>query len=200
MDYEEDGPEDDEDNISDEDEEIEGMGPIEGLSGDHGVDVEVILDDDDDEDDEDGSSGDDDDSDEHDSEDDDARVEIIDEAGNVQQLAEEDDMGEWESDDEEDEGEEEDYEGQAADQEEEQMHAIAGMGGMEGPIRHLVRALQGGDEEDAAEIMEHMEAEAIEREAEDDGQLVGGEYEENDEDGMLISIAAQAIDLTISRR
>jgi E3 ubiquitin-protein ligase HUWE1 len=74
------------------------------------------------------------------------------------------------------------------------------MGGMEGPIRHLVRALQGGDEEDAAEIMEHMEAEAIEREAEDDGQLVGGEYEENDEDGMLISIAAQAIDLTISRR
>jgi E3 ubiquitin-protein ligase HUWE1 len=186
MDYEEDGPEDDEDNISDEDEEIEGMGPIEGLSGDHGVDVEVIMEDDDDEDDEDGSSGDDDDSDEHDSEDDDARVEIIDEAGNVQQLAEEDDMGEWESDDEEDEGEEEDYEGQAADQEEEQMHAIAGMGGMEGPIRHLVRALQGGDEEDAADIMEHMEAEAIEREAEDDGQLVGGEYEENDEDGMLI--------------
>ncbi len=183
MDYEEDGPEDDEDNISDEDEEIEGMGPIEGLSGDHGVDVEVIMEDDD-EDDEDGSSGDDDDSDEHDSEDDDARVEIIDEAGNVQQLAEEDDMNEWESDDDEDDGEEEDYEGQAADQEEEQMHALAGMGGMEGPIRHLVRALQGGDEDDAAEIMEEMEAEAIEREAEDDGQLVGGEYEENDEDGM----------------
>jgi E3 ubiquitin-protein ligase HUWE1 len=183
MDYEEDGPEDDEDNISDEDEEIEGMGPIEGLSGDHGVDVEVIMEDDD-EDDEDESSGDDDDSDEHDSEDDDARVEIIDEAGNVQQLVEEDDMNEWESDDDEDEGEEEDYEGQAADQEEEQMHALAGMGGMEGPIRHLVRALQGGDEDDAAEIMEEMEAEAIEREAEDDGQLVGGEYEENDEDGM----------------
>ncbi|KAE9376104.1 hypothetical protein N431DRAFT_333518 [Stipitochalara longipes BDJ] len=183
MDYEEDGPDDDEDNISDEDEEIEGMGPIEGLSGDHGVDLEVIMEDDDDEDDEDGSSGDDEDSEEHDLEDDDARVEIIDEAGNVQQLvAEEDDMGEWESDDEEDDGEEEDYEGQAADQEEEQMHAIAGMGGMDGPIRHLVRALQGGDEEDAAEIMEHMEAEAIEREAEDDGQLVGGEYEENDED------------------
>ncbi|PMD45728.1 hypothetical protein L207DRAFT_578634 [Hyaloscypha variabilis F] len=183
MDYEEDGPEDDEDNISDEDEEIEGMGPIEGLSGDHGVDVEVIMEDEDEED-EDGSSGDDDDSEEHDSEDDDARVDIIDEAGNVQQLvAEEDDMGEWESDDdEEDDGEEEDYEGQAADQEEEQMHAIAGMGGMDGPIRHLVRALQGGDEDDAADIMEHMEAEAIEREAEDDGQLVGGEYEENDED------------------
>lgn len=199
MDYEEDGPEDDEDNISDEDEEIEGMGPIEGLSGDHGVDVEVIMEDDDDEDDEDGSSGDDDDSDEHDSEDD-ARVEIIDEAGNVQELAEEDDMGEWESDDEEDEGEEEDYEGQAADQEEEQMHAIAGMGGMEGPIRHLVRALQGGDEEDAAEIMEEMEAEAIEREAEDDGQLVGGEYEENDEDGMLLLFTARVMQLTFSRR
>ena len=184
MDYEEDGPEDDEDNISDEDEEIEGMGPIEGLSGDHDINVEVVMEDEDDEDEE-GSSGDDDDSEEHDSEDDDARVEIIDEAGNVQQLAEEDDIGEWESDEEEDEGEEEDYEGQAADQEEEeQMHAIAGMGGMEGPIRHLVRALQGGNDEDAAEIMEEMEAEAIEREAEEDGQLVGAEYEENDEDGM----------------
>src|SRR3954467_15811895 len=46
MDYEEDMPEDDEDNVSDEDED-EGMGPIEGLSGEHGVDVEVIMEDDD---------------------------------------------------------------------------------------------------------------------------------------------------------
>jgi E3 ubiquitin-protein ligase HUWE1 len=194
MDYEGDGPEDDEENISDEDEEIEGMGPIEGLSGDHGVDVEVIMDDDDDDDDDDeeGSSGDDDDSDEHDSEDDDARVEIIDEVGNVQQLAEEDDIGEWESDDEDDQGEEEDYEGQAADQEEEQMHAMAGMSAMEGPIRHLVRALQSGDDDDAADIMEHMEAEAIEH-ADEDAQLGGGEYEENDEDGKLLLSNAQAL-------
>jgi E3 ubiquitin-protein ligase HUWE1 len=192
MDYEGDGPEDDEENISDEDEEIEGMGPIEGLSGDHGVDVEVIMDDDDDDDDEEGSSGDDDDSDEHDSEDDDARVEIIDEVGNVQQLAEEDDIGEWESDDEDDQGEEEDYEGQAADQEEEQMHAMAGMSAMEGPIRHLVRALQSGDDDDAADIMEHMEAEAIEH-ADEDAHLGGGEYEENDEDGKLLLSNAQAL-------
>jgi E3 ubiquitin-protein ligase HUWE1 len=192
MEYEEDGPDDDEDNISDEDEEIEGMGPIEGLSGDHGVDVEVIMEDDDDEDDEDDSSDEDDD-DEHDSEDDDARVEIIDEAGNVQQLAEEDDVGEWESDDDDDEGEEEDYEGQAEDQEEEQLHAMAGMGAMEGPIRHLVRALQSGDDDDAADIMEHMEAEAIEH-GEDDGQLGGGEYEENDEDGMSLLLLLELYD------
>jgi E3 ubiquitin-protein ligase HUWE1 len=189
MDYEEDGPEDDEDNISDEDEEIEGMGPIEGLSGDHGVDVEVIMEDDEDEEEEEGSS-DEVDEDEQDSEDDDTRVEIIDEVGNVQELAGEDDVGEWESDEDDDEGEEEDYEGQAADQEEEQIHAMAGMSAMEGPIRHLVRALQSGDDDDAADIMEHMEAEAIEH-GEDDGHLGGGEYEENDEDGMSRPLTAQ---------
>ncbi|CZR52630.1 related to TOM1 protein [Phialocephala subalpina] len=180
MDYEEE-PVDAEDGISDEDEEIEGMGPIEGLSGDHNLDVEVILEeDDDDEDDEDDSSDDDDDDDdEHDSEDDDARVEIIDEAGNVQQLAEDDDMGEWESDEGDEDGEEEDYEGQAADQEEEQLHAMEAMGG---PLGHLVRALGGDDA--AADILERMEAEGVDMDAGDDDERVPGEYaEEDDEEG-----------------
>lgn len=186
MEYEEGGPEDDEDNISDEDEEIEGMGPIEGLSGEHGVDVEVIMEDDDEEDDDEGSSGDDDDDDddEHDSEDDDARVEIIDEAGNIQQLDDDEDiMGEWESDDEgedaEDE-EEEDYEGQAADQEEEQIQAMEAIGG---PLGNLVRAL-GGDEA-TADMIERMEAEGMREEVLDDEERIAGEFaEEGDEEGM----------------
>ncbi|KAK0117342.1 hypothetical protein ONS96_013174 [Cadophora gregata f. sp. sojae] len=177
MDYDEDGPGDDEDNISDEDEEIEGMegmGPIEGVDGDHGLDVEVIMADDDEDDEDDSSSGDDDD----DSEDDDGRVEIIDEAGNIQQLAD-DDMGEWESDnDEDDDAEEEDYEGQAADAEEEQMHAME----MGGPIGHLVRAL-GGDVE-AADMIERMEAaEGMDHDEDDeDEERIPGEYAEDDEE------------------
>ncbi len=167
MEYEEEVP-DEEDGISDEDEEIDGMGPIEGLPGEHGVDVEVIMEDDDDDEDDDDeeSSGDDEDDEEHDSEDDDARVEIIDEAGNVQQLDDEDILGEWESDDD-DEGEEEDYEGQAADEEEQEI-SMESMG----DLGQLVRAL-GGDEA-AQDIIERIEA----------GGLGGGEEEDDDEDRM----------------
>ncbi|KAF7177006.1 hypothetical protein CNMCM7691_004547 [Aspergillus felis] len=52
MDYDEDMPEDDGEVVSDEEDEIEGVGPIEGLPGDSGMDIEVVLDDEDDEDDE----------------------------------------------------------------------------------------------------------------------------------------------------
>jgi len=177
MEYEEDIG-DAEDNISDEDEEIEGMGPMEGLSGDHDVDVEVIMEDDiDEEDDEGGSSGDDDD--EPDSEDDDARVEIIDEAGNVQELGE-DDIGDWESDDHDEEGEEEDYEGQAADQEEQEIHEMNAMDMASGPLGHLVRALGGEDAEDMIEQMEQqMEAEGID--PGDDEDRIAGEYVEDED-------------------
>ncbi|KAG9244021.1 hypothetical protein BJ878DRAFT_422297 [Calycina marina] len=106
MDYDEE-PEDAEDNVS-EDEDIEGMGEIEGLDGDHGVDVEVIMDDEDDDDE------DDDDEDEsstsEDDEEDDARVEIIDEAGEIQQMAEHDmDMDGWDTDEEDDDDEHHDH-------------------------------------------------------------------------------------------
>ncbi|KAH6682847.1 hypothetical protein B0J14DRAFT_647073 [Halenospora varia] len=183
MDYEEE-PGDAEDNISDEDDEIEGMGPIEGLSGDHGVDVEVIMDDDDDEDDEDGSSDDDED---HDSEDDDARVEIIDEAGNVQEIGVEDDMDDWESDDnDDDDGDEEDYEGHTADQEEHELHGLGGMDMAAGQLGHIVRALGGEDAVDIMERMEEqMEAEGIidEGDDDDDDDRIAPEYaEEGDEE------------------
>ncbi|PWY87297.1 ubiquitin-protein ligase [Aspergillus sclerotioniger CBS 115572] len=59
MDYDEDLPEDDGEVVSDEEDEIEGVGPIEGLPGDNGMDIEVVItdeEDDDDDDDEDDES------------------------------------------------------------------------------------------------------------------------------------------------
>lgn len=107
MEYEEEIDEDDEDNISEEDPEIEGMGGIEGLSGDIGIEIEMSDDDDDEEDDEDPSDGDED----MDDDDDDARIEIVEDDGN----GEGEDEDDWESH----EDDEEDYEAQAEAAEEE---------------------------------------------------------------------------------
>ncbi|PHH90608.1 hypothetical protein CDD83_3167 [Cordyceps sp. RAO-2017] len=123
MDYGDDDISDDgEDNIS-EDEELSGMGEIEGLHGEPGV-VEVIMDDDDDD------TGDDDDDDEMDSadmEDVEDRVEIVDEDGNP--IEEDGDSG-WESEsdveeDEDQEAEDLDYEGAGQDEDEVHMHDMA---------------------------------------------------------------------------
>lgn len=61
MDYDEDVPEDNGEVVSDEDDEVEGIGPIEGLPGDSGMDIEVVIDED--EDDGDDDEGDDEDDD-----------------------------------------------------------------------------------------------------------------------------------------
>lgn len=191
MEYEEDIGEDEEDNISEEDEDIEGIGHIEGLPGDHAVDVEVIMEEeDDDDDDDDDDEEDSDDDDDHGSEDDDARVEIIDELGEAQHLAEEDDLDEWESDEGEDEGEDEDddYEAQAQEEDEAHLHQgldVTSMVG--GPLGNLVRALGGG--EDAVDILERMEEqmEAEGLDAGDDEDRMGGDYmEEGDGDGKSL--------------
>lgn len=191
MEYEEE-PEDDEDNISEEDEDIEGIGPIEGLSGDHNLEVEVVMDDDDDDDDEDDDDEESDSDD--DSEDDDARVEIIDEAGNIQEIGGEEGMEDWEDDDgedddEEDDGEEEDYDGHTQDADEEQIHTMEAMMGGGGPLGELVRALGGGNPaamEDMVERMEEeMQEEELERaeiEDEDAEERMGVEYMEDEED------------------
>ncbi|KAL2073000.1 hypothetical protein VTL71DRAFT_10324 [Oculimacula yallundae] len=175
MEYDEE-PGDGEDNISDEDEEIEGMegmGPIEGMDGDHGLDVEVIMADDDDDEEDDSSSVDD-----EDSEDNDGHADIMGEVGDIQQIAEEDMEDEWESEGD-DEGDEEDYEGQAADAEEQQLHEME----MGGPIGHLVRALGGGDV-DAAQLLERMDAEGMDPDDEEDDGRGPGEYvEDEDEEG-----------------
>jgi hypothetical protein len=188
MEYEEE-PEDDEDNISEEDEDIEGIGPIEGLSGDHNLEVEVVMDDDDDDDD-DGEGSDSDVG----SEDDDARVEIIDEAGNIQEIGAEEGMEDWEDEDgeddddeDDDDGEEEDYEGQAQDADEEQIHDLEGMIGG-GPLGELVRALGGGNPsamEDMVERMQEEEQEELERaeiEDEEAEERMQAEYDMEDEE------------------
>lgn len=67
MEYEEDLPEDDGEVVSEEDEEVEGAGPIEGLPGDPGMDIEVLIDEDeDDEEDDEDEDEDDEDEDEDD--------------------------------------------------------------------------------------------------------------------------------------
>jgi E3 ubiquitin-protein ligase HUWE1 len=188
MEYEEDLAEDAEDNISEEDEDIEGIGHIEGLSGDHAMDVEVIMEEDDD-DDEDDSDEDDDD---HDSEDEDGHADIIDEVEDAQHLAEDDDLEEWESDDGDEEGDdEEDYERHAQDEDE--IHMRQGLDAtsmVDGPLGILVRALGGG--EGAVDMLERMEeqmeAEGLEHDDEED--RMGGEYvEEGDGDGKFSDYA-----------
>ncbi|KAI1106771.1 hypothetical protein F4804DRAFT_329966 [Jackrogersella minutella] len=123
--------EDREEDVSerDEEEELEGMGPIEGLSGDHGV-IEVTMDDGDeddddmDEDDEDGSEDDELDSEDMDEAED--RIEIVDDEGNP---LEDDGVSGWESETDDDEEEEEDDDGEEIDYEAEtqdiQDHAAA---------------------------------------------------------------------------
>ncbi|TQS38085.1 hypothetical protein Golomagni_01418 [Golovinomyces magnicellulatus] len=171
----------DEDDISDED-EIEGIGSIEGLPGDHQVEVEVIMNDHDDDhdlsvDNEDESDSDDD------NEDEDHRDEIIGELEDIRnQLDDEDDLAdEWESDgqdddDDDDDGDMEEYDGPYEDHEEE--NAAIDIGAMS----HLVRAL--GDDPATLEMIGRMtEGE------QNDGEHVVAEYAEDDEeDGMSIPI------------
>ncbi|KAI6246904.1 E3 ubiquitin-protein ligase TOM1-like [Erysiphe necator] len=174
MDYDDgDMDENDEDDISDED-EIEGIGSIEGLSGDHQVEVEVFMNDHDDDHDlspdneDDSGSGDDDDDDDH-------HVEIIEELEDIQHQMDDDDelADEWESDgqdDDDDDRDGEEYEGSYEDQEEE--GATIDLGAMS----HLVRALE--DDPAALEILGRM-AEGEENEA---GHVIADYAEEDEED------------------
>ncbi|KAI1005296.1 E3 ubiquitin-protein ligase [Podosphaera aphanis] len=176
MDYDDgDMDEDDEDNISEEEDDIEGIGPIEGLSGDHAMEVEVIMDDQNDDDD---SSADDDDDpdsnddDDDDDEDDDHRVEIIEELEDIQHQLEEDgeDLAdEWDSDGEDDEGVvHEDFEDQYEDHDEHPTIDIGAMG-------HLVRAL--GDDPAAIEMLGRL-AEVDEQ----NGDHVVADYADDDDE------------------
>ena len=80
MEYEEEMERDGDEVISDEDEDANGPGHVEGLPGDVGMDVEVVIDgDEDDDDDDDDEPTDDDDPEDSDDMDEDDEVEIIDE-------------------------------------------------------------------------------------------------------------------------
>lgn len=108
LEYEEEMERDGDEVISDEEEELEGVGHVEGLPEDVGMDLEVVLDgDEDDDDDEDHSEDDDGDLDEMD---DGEEVEIIDEINgdNENDSLAEGEEEEWQDEDEEAEG----YEGE----------------------------------------------------------------------------------------
>lgn len=55
MDYDEEIPQDDGEMVSEDEDEVEGVGPIEGLPGDSGMDIEVVVDDDEDGEDDEGN-------------------------------------------------------------------------------------------------------------------------------------------------
>lgn len=87
--------------ISDEEEDIEGAGPIEGMPGDTGMDVEVVIDGDEDEPSDDDEDEEEDESDEMDEDDD---VEVIDEitGDNENDSLGGEEEGEWQDDDDDD--------------------------------------------------------------------------------------------------
>ena len=140
MEYEEDIERDPDDVISDEEEDVGGMGHMEGLHGDTGMDVEVVIngeDDDDNEDDDDEEE--DDDEDPEDSEDDldeDGDVEVIDEIEGDDEnpsIVEGDEV-EWEDDLED--GDDEDGEDYVANSED---HGRA-----ESAVRDIIEEFGGG--------------------------------------------------------
>ncbi|KAF2190861.1 E3 ubiquitin-protein ligase HUWE1 [Zopfia rhizophila CBS 207.26] len=101
MEYDEEMPDDDV--VSEEDEEMDEMGPIEGLSGDVGMDVEVVIDDDE----EDVISGDDESDEDESDEDEDDDDEDMDDIGGMEDVTGDDenaslvdgDEGDWSDDD-----------------------------------------------------------------------------------------------------
>lgn len=137
MEYEDELDRDGDEVISDEEEDTDGPGNVEGLPGDVGMDVEVVIDGDDD-DDEDDEPSDDDDPEDSDDMDEDEEVEIIDEItgdegnGSLADGNEE----EWQDEDEE----REDYPGEdGMDQESSEAHDHRGHSPS---VRDLMREMQ----------------------------------------------------------
>ncbi|KAL0258942.1 E3 ubiquitin-protein ligase tom1 [Diplodia seriata] len=154
MEYEEDMEHDGDDVVSDEDEEIEGMGDIEGLSGDVGDDVEIVIEgedgDDMSEDDDDSADMDEDDEDPENDED----IEIMDDLDDVpgddiNDSLNGDEDDEWASED--DEGD--DYDEDGADEDH----------GPPGGIDNLVRILDG---QGGPGLLEHLQGDMMDMEHE----------------------------------
>ncbi|KAK4994689.1 E3 ubiquitin-protein ligase tom1 [Elasticomyces elasticus] len=135
MDYEEEAP-DTGDVVSDEDEDIEGMGDIEGVPGDVNMDLEIVMDDDEDDSDEDDEAEDDED----DGQD---EIEILDEVTGDEENAS---MGE------QDEGDWEDAEG--AEEYEEADDMENGDSPHGGPLDHLTRVIEG---DDVSEVLDQLD-------------------------------------------
>ncbi|KAI8947386.1 hypothetical protein F4801DRAFT_582436 [Xylaria longipes] len=165
--------EDREEDVSDrEDEDLEGMGPIEGLSGEPGV-IEVTMEDDDDvdemdEDDEEDESDEEDDSDDMDDVED--HIEIVDDEGNP---LDEDGASDWESepDDVIDEEAEIDYERETQPLQEADIHDLDDVDELN-RFGNIMRAIGDGDFEPIVEDLNHL----------NDHYLEGEEDDEEDED------------------
>lgn len=176
MEYEEDMEHDGEDVVSDEDEEIEGMGDIEGLPGDVGDDVEIVIEgedgDDMSEDDDDSADMDEDDDDPEDDED----IEVMDDmdeldevtGDNINDSLNGDEDDEWASEDD-DEGD--DYDEDGADED----HGAAG------GIDNLVRILDG---QGGPGLLEHLQGDMMDMEHEGylDDEMQEDEDEEDEEE------------------
>lgn len=192
-------PMSDMDEENEQDEDVDGMGPIEGLDGDHNHDVEVIMDIDEDED-ESGSSSDEDDDDEDmdDEDDDNNRVEIIDEHGNVQPLeALDDEDNEWESEeDEEDDDDDEEFHERLVEEEEMRrggedygrgplgrlIHLADGPGDVQGDIDNILQRIGDGSAGPMGLLDEFMGEEHDHQDDEDDEEDEDEEEEDDDMD------------------
>ncbi|KZF19822.1 hypothetical protein L228DRAFT_270601 [Xylona heveae TC161] len=171
MEYDEEMPDDDEDVVSDEDEDIEGMGQMEGLPGDVGMDVEVVIDDD--------EEGDDDESDE-----DEEGSEDMDEGEDLEVV---DDMGEEIDEDESlDEGDDDEWQSEDEEDDYDDEEPPIGMHGDEhdlhnGPIGHIVRALEDDGDPTA---LEHLDGDPLDMNIDPDRYMEDdlGEDEDDEED------------------
>ncbi|KAI0904901.1 hypothetical protein F4823DRAFT_166786 [Ustulina deusta] len=168
--------EDREEDVSDREEvDLEGMGPIEGLSGEPGV-IEVTMEDDDDvdemdEDDEEDESDDEEDSDEMD--DVEGRIEIVDDEGNP---LDDDGASDWESDPDDgvDEEAEIDFEAEAQDLQEADIHDLEDVEGLN-RFGNIMRAIGDGDFEPIVEDLNQLNDRYMEEDEDD---------EDDDDDDM----------------
>jgi E3 ubiquitin-protein ligase HUWE1 len=181
MDYDEEFSGDNEEDVSDEDEdELGGMGPIEGLPGDIAGDIEVVMDEMEDEDmDEDDEGDDDDEDDEEDDDDDDDeigsedmeeledQVQIMDEEGNP---VDDDGQSGWEDETDEDDEGDEDEEEIDYDADVDGFGGPGNENGLPGRLGHIMGALglpvPGGDGDDG-----DMGFDPYGEDAEDDGMF-----------------------------
>lgn len=155
MEYEEEMDHDDGDVVSDEDEEIEGMGDIEGLPGDVGDDVEIVIEGEDGE----GMSDDDDDSadmDEDDDDDPDDDEDIEEVMDDMDEVTGDDINGSLNGDEDDEWASEDDDEGDDYDQDGADEHGPPG-------IDNLVRILDG---QGPPGLLEHLQGDMMDMEHE----------------------------------
>ncbi|KAI0407067.1 hypothetical protein F4802DRAFT_595696 [Xylaria palmicola] len=169
--------EDREEDVSDrEEEDLEGMGPIEGLSGEPGV-IEVTMEDEDEDDemDEDDEEDESDEAEESDDMDDvEDRIEIVDDEGNP---LEDDGASDWESEPEDvaDEDAEIGYEGEARAIQEADINDLDDVDGLN-RFGSIMRAIGDGDFEPIVDDINHLNDRFMEEEEDD---------EEDDDDDEL---------------